>query len=96
MATPDRKQLLEMMAQLIKTRRLLIEHQHPPIHWPTIDRVPLPRSVPISKRDWARPGDELVPGIGDTTCAHNARYPYLRCAINPCGPCNGCGDYSCD
>jgi len=38
----------------------------------------------------------MVNGIGDTTCAHNAKSPYLRCAINPCGPCEGCGDYSCD
>ena len=92
----DRKHLLEMMSQLMESRRILIEHQPPPISCPDLDRVPLPRSVPISKRDWVRPGDEMVNGIGDTTCAHNAKSPYIRCAIKPCGPCEGCGDYSCD
>jgi hypothetical protein len=31
--------------------------------------------------------------IGDFSCAMNARSPYLRCAMNPCGPCNGCQMY---
>jgi len=28
--------------------------------------------------------------IGDTTCVNNARSPYIRCAINPEGPCDDC------
>ncbi|MEM8827854.1 MAG: DUF6464 family protein [Cyanobacteria bacterium P01_G01_bin.19] len=28
--------------------------------------------------------------IGDTDCANNARSPYIRCAINPEGPCEDC------
>jgi hypothetical protein len=31
--------------------------------------------------------------IGDVTCKWNARSPYLRCAINPSGECQGCKDY---
>lgn len=31
--------------------------------------------------------------IGDQTCANNAKSAYLRCAVNPCGPCEGCKDY---
>ena len=31
--------------------------------------------------------------IGDITCCHNAKSSFLRCAINPCGPCEGCVDY---
>lgn len=31
--------------------------------------------------------------IGDITCDLNARSPYLRCAINPIGPCDGCSAY---
>ena len=31
--------------------------------------------------------------IGDTTCINNARSPYIRCAINPEGPCDGCIHY---
>lgn len=32
--------------------------------------------------------------IGDITCDLNARSPYLRCAINPFGPCDGCSTYA--
>ncbi len=31
--------------------------------------------------------------IGDITCEHNARSAYLRCAINPFGPCGECKHY---
>ncbi|MGF1517820.1 MAG: DUF6464 family protein [Nodosilinea sp.] len=32
--------------------------------------------------------------IGDITCNLNARSPYLRCAMNPMGPCDGCTAYA--
>jgi hypothetical protein len=32
--------------------------------------------------------------LGDSTCANSANSPHLRCAINPCGPCEGCTDYT--
>lgn len=31
--------------------------------------------------------------IGDITCLYNANSPYLRCTVNPCGPCESCQDY---
>lgn len=31
--------------------------------------------------------------IGETSCIYNARSPYIRCAINPTGPCVGCKYY---
>ena len=31
--------------------------------------------------------------IGDLTCKLNARSSYIRCAVNPLGPCKGCYDY---
>lgn len=31
--------------------------------------------------------------IGDISCRYNARSPYLRCATNPNGPCEGCLHY---
>ncbi|MBD2327595.1 DUF6464 family protein [Alkalinema sp. FACHB-956] len=31
--------------------------------------------------------------IGDLNCRHNAHSAYLRCAINPIGPCEGCLHY---
>ncbi|MDZ8264585.1 DUF6464 family protein [Nostoc sp. ChiQUE01b] len=31
--------------------------------------------------------------IGDISCKFNARSGYIRCAINPQGPCNGCRHY---
>jgi Family of unknown function (DUF6464) len=32
--------------------------------------------------------------IGNLNCKHNAHSPHLRCAVNPCGPCNRCPDYA--
>ena len=34
--------------------------------------------------------------IGNTNCRLNARSPFLRCAINPLGPCEGCQDFERD
>jgi hypothetical protein len=39
--------------------------------------------------------------IGDISCQFNARSGYIRCAVNPSGPCKGCRFYephqsSCD
>lgn len=31
--------------------------------------------------------------VGDITCKLNALSPYIRCAANPFGPCEGCQDY---
>lgn len=31
--------------------------------------------------------------IGDITCQFNARSGYIRCAVNPQGPCQGCRHY---
>lgn len=31
--------------------------------------------------------------IGDASCQYNALSPYIRCAINPYGPCKGCSHY---
>ncbi|MEH2033356.1 MAG: DUF6464 family protein [Nostoc sp.] len=31
--------------------------------------------------------------IGDVSCNWNARSPYIRCAMNPGGECQGCKDY---
>jgi hypothetical protein len=39
--------------------------------------------------------EEINPklAIGDLTCSYNARSPYLRCAVNPLGPCENCEYY---
>ncbi|MCC0177869.1 hypothetical protein I4641_12865 [Waterburya agarophytonicola K14] len=31
--------------------------------------------------------------IGDTSCINNAQSPYIRCAINPEGPCDECSHF---
>ncbi|HBE21109.1 MAG TPA: hypothetical protein DEG17_23230 [Cyanobacteria bacterium UBA11149] len=31
--------------------------------------------------------------IGDITCRFNARSAYIRCGVNPSGPCENCHDY---
>ncbi|MGF1513507.1 MAG: DUF6464 family protein [Elainellaceae cyanobacterium] len=35
----------------------------------------------------------LGPVIGNISCRFNARSGYLRCAVNPMGPCQGCLSY---
>ncbi|NJL51828.1 MAG: ABC transporter ATP-binding protein [Hydrococcus sp. SU_1_0] len=42
-------------------------------------------------RDQRRPVTKYF--IGDTTCLNNAHSPYIRCAINPEGPCDECVHY---
>ena len=42
-------------------------------------------------RDRRRPVTKYF--IGDTTCVNNAHSPYIRCAINPDGPCDECIHY---
>ena len=38
-----------------------------------------------------------IPGVGylvgDITCEYNARSSYIRCAVNPSGPCKDCSQY---
>jgi Family of unknown function (DUF6464) len=31
--------------------------------------------------------------VGDTSCRFNAHSPFLRCAVNPGGPCQECSCY---
>jgi hypothetical protein len=31
--------------------------------------------------------------VGDISCQFNARSGYVRCAVNPSGPCQGCRHY---
>lgn len=31
--------------------------------------------------------------IGNISCRYNARSPYIRCAVNPAGPCSECSQY---
>jgi Family of unknown function (DUF6464) len=38
--------------------------------------------------------EEVMTFICDTTCKNNAHNPHVRCAVNPCGPCEGCPDYA--
>lgn len=43
------------------------------------------------------PDQQYVEGlgyvIGDFTCRFNARSSYVRCAVNPLGPCQECSHY---
>jgi hypothetical protein len=45
----------------------------------------------LRNRDRRRPVTKYF--IGDTTCINNANSPYIRCAVNPSGPCEGCIHY---
>ncbi|MGF1537707.1 MAG: DUF6464 family protein [Elainellaceae cyanobacterium] len=58
----------------------------------TIDRFTPPPSLRPSL-----PERRYIPGlgyiIGNISCRFNARSGYLRCAVNPMGPCQGCSLY---
>ena len=50
-----------------------------------------------SRDSYSRYSDRRRPAtkyfIGDTSCINNAQSPYIRCAVNPEGPCDGCTHY---
>ncbi len=77
----------------VNEQKVYVPCQH---HWQRRLLVGLP---PITGWAATRPTfdyyviDDLMPLIGDQTCANNAKSVHLRCAINPCGPCEGCPDY---
>lgn len=60
------------------------------------DQVATERIRRLSTRT-RHPDEHYVDGmglvIGDITCKLNARSPYIRCAANPTGPCQGCREY---
>ncbi|MEL6937893.1 MAG: DUF6464 family protein [Cyanobacteria bacterium J06598_1] len=60
------------------------------------DMVASDRLRRITRRP-QNPDEHYVDGmglvIGDITCQLNARSPYIRCAANPFGPCEGCREY---
>jgi hypothetical protein len=39
------------------------------------------------------PNHQLGSTVGDISCCYNARSPYIRCTVNPYGPCQTCRDY---
>ncbi|MGE5659702.1 MAG: DUF6464 family protein [Actinomycetota bacterium] len=47
--------------------------------------------------EWLLPERQYVEGVGylvgDITCQFNARSAYIRCAVNPYGPCQDCPYY---
>jgi Family of unknown function (DUF6464) len=44
---------------------------------------------PSGRLSWLVPMNYL----GDTSCQFNAHSPFIRCAVNPSGPCQGCSFY---
>jgi hypothetical protein len=49
------------------------------------------------KRMLRDPEESYIEGIGyiigNVSCRYNARSPYIRCAVNPGGLCEGCREY---
>ena len=56
-----------------------------------IETSTIARWVPIEPPSNQPP--EMGELIGDRSCRFNAHSPYIRCAVNPQGPCEGCRDY---
>lgn len=53
-------------------------------------RVSVPSTVGETERYYLEGVGYLV---GDISCQYNARSGYIRCAVNPSGPCDGCRFY---
>ncbi|MEG4323495.1 MULTISPECIES: DUF6464 family protein [unclassified Microcoleus] len=51
---------------------------------------PLRTQLPTGDRTYV---EGLGYPIGDITCEYNARSNYIRCAVNPSGPCQDCRYY---
>ncbi|MBE9125356.1 MULTISPECIES: DUF6464 family protein [unclassified Coleofasciculus] len=53
--------------------------------------------VRVLQRNQLPPDQYYVEGVGylvgDITCRFNARSAYIRCAVNPSGPCENCRYY---
>ncbi len=69
-----------------RQEEILQAHPRPPGRSP---RERLIADLPL--HPYSRPDLGLI--VGDGTCQYNARSPYLRCAINPTGPCEQCSHY---
>lgn len=50
-----------------------------------------PSGVPL--QEIMSPIPNTINAIGDVSCEYNAKSKYLRCTVNPCGPCEGCQHY---
>ena len=51
----------------------------------------LQQNVPLPRDRYYLEGVGYL--IGDVSCEFNARSGYVRCAVNPNGPCEGCRFY---
>lgn len=47
----------------------------------------------VVRQEIMSPIPNATNAIGDVSCEYNAKSKYLRCTVNPCGPCEGCQHY---
>jgi hypothetical protein len=52
----------------------------------TIYRQP----IPLQENNVEPEEENLYHFIGNLDCRYNARSPFIRCAVNPSGPCENC------
>ena len=72
-------------------------HEQPIVSVIDIAAAQRTRSLRESQEPILPPEHHYIEGIGlligDVSCRFNARSAYLRCAVNPEGPCKGCSHY---
>jgi hypothetical protein len=51
------------------------------------------REVMSNSSDYLESSERYQDYIGELSCRFNAHSPYLRCAVNPAGPCENCPYY---
>ena len=85
--------ILPCLVYLVVQRRVKRRWQSRLRRARTIDFYQHQERSRVSNYNHDYPQRETKYFIGDTTCRNNAHSPYIRCAINPSGPCEECSHY---
>ncbi|MDJ0712797.1 MAG: DUF6464 family protein [Prochloraceae cyanobacterium] len=59
----------------------------------TFERRRRGSTCPPDDDEWEQVEEVHSYFIGNLSCRYNARSPYIRCAVNPSGPCDDCPHY---
>jgi hypothetical protein len=67
------------------------------VHYRQINSAEIPNPISVTLKALPPADMTCIDGfgyvIGKVSCKYNARSPYIRCAVNPSGPCQDCRYY---
>ncbi|QLE42233.1 hypothetical protein FD723_18610 [Nostoc sp. C052] len=73
--------------------RIVMPFQMPGIEPSGVPLQELRGRLEVERLEVMFPIPNAINAIGDVSCEYNAKSQYLRCTVNPCGPCEGCQHY---